>query len=113
MKTSFTACLTMPDGRTWTEINCEVSTSLDWNNGEPVLSIDDVRVDVSKPREPSQYVSLFCDTASPLMALMGHEICQLSEADDGLLTKTIEHEGHYRCPSPSEIYSANSAGRGI
>ncbi|GGB00081.1 hypothetical protein GCM10011491_30420 [Brucella endophytica] len=107
MKTSYTASLKMPDGRIWQEVNCDIDLDLEWENGEPFIVANDVLVDVSKSGEPSQYVSLFSDTATPLMKLIGAEICDLADADDDLLTEALEHEGGYITPSPAYVSYAS------
>ena len=85
--------ITMPDGRVWlSDYSVELIVSIDYDQGEPFLVVDDILRDVSHWKEPTQYVSMFSDAADPLMALLGHRIADMAQNDEDLLDEVVERE---------------------
>jgi len=83
----------MPDGRVWLpDYSVELVVSIDYDQGEPYLVVDDILRDVSDWREPTQLVSMFSDAADPLMALLGHRIADMAQNDEDLLDEVVERE---------------------
>lgn len=96
MITLYDATLRLPDGSPWLEYPVEIECYLHIDNGEYCVSVQDVRSDVSRVREPSRYISMLGPSADPLMAQVGHEILKQAEDDSDLLDRLIEDEGIYR-----------------
>ncbi len=94
MQTDYSADLRLPNGKCWLSVECiiEAEAERDRFNGEWLLNVTDVLIDVSDHREPSNYISMFSEAASPLMAQTGREIIQLAEADDRLLAEVLEDQ---------------------
>mgnify|MGYP001254186459 CR=1 FL=1 len=90
----YSADLPLPNGKTWLSVECriDVEAERDRLNGEWLLNVNDVLFDASDYREPSNYVSTFCEAATPLMAQMGHEIIQIAEGDDALLASVLDDQ---------------------
>ncbi|WP_295810332.1 hypothetical protein [uncultured Nitratireductor sp.] len=90
----YSADLRLPNGKIWLSVECriDVEAERDHLNGDWTLNVNDVLFDVSTHREPSSYVSTFCEAAKPLMAQMGHEIIQIAEADDALLSEVLDDQ---------------------
>lgn len=94
MRKTYTAYLRLPDGRVWHSLDYDIDVSLEQGpyDPEPYIFCHDVLVDVSEPREPSEYVSMFCETATPAMRAMGQEIRTQVETDRDLLGEVIQEE---------------------
>lgn len=96
MRVTYEADLRTAAGSVWLpDYACDLELSLDWDNGEPCLSVDDVLVDVSGYREPSNYISMLGGEADPLMAQVGQAIQKQAEEDDALLARVLAEEGIY------------------
>lgn len=93
MRVLYEPNITMPDGRVWLpDYSVELVVSIDYDQGEPYLVVDDILRDVSDWREPTQLVSMFSDAADPLMALLGHRIADMAQNDEDLLDEVVERE---------------------
>lgn len=65
------------------DFECEIEASIDWDNGEPILVIDDVTVD-------GHSLSRNDDS---LMQLLAYRIADLAEDDEDLLSTAIDMDG--------------------
>ncbi len=88
MRIDFCTELTLPDGAVWLpDIEVELSVTVEFDGSEPTITIDDVLVDVSAPREPSRYVSMLGEGATPEMQVIGKAV--LAKAKD---SREVESE---------------------
>lgn len=92
---SYDATLHLPDGSPWLDYPCELDACLEWENGEPSVSVSDVQADISSWREPSRFISMLGPSADPLMAQIGRAIQEQAENDDELLSSLLSEEGAY------------------
>lgn len=93
MKIDYSPNISMPDGRIWMwDYDVVLDVSVSYDNGEPYLVVDDILIDVSHWKEPTQLVSMFSDAADPLMALLGHRIADMAQNDEDLLDEVVEKE---------------------
>lgn len=72
------------------DLDCRIVASLDWDNGEPIVSVDDILV--RDWRGNDAYVSILPST-DPLCQWVAHRIIEQAEDDADLIVDLMDGDG--------------------